>query len=176
MTFYKSAADLPAFEDYAMQGRTYRYFKGKPLWEFGYGLSYTRFAYAELEAPAEAKTGEDVAVRVKVKNVGERTGDEVVQAYISRARRGAADTILGGLCARVGLKAGEEKVIEFTVTPRQLSMADEHGDRWSEPGEVRIEVGGSSAEGTTRTVRLAGARVPAEYRYVAGAGAVKCVT
>src|SRR5438270_6135649 len=83
VTFYKSAAQLPPFDDYHMQGRTYRYFKGEPLYPFGFGLSYTRFEYGGLKVSARSvKAGEGVQVSAYVRNVGAREGEEVVELYV----------------------------------------------------------------------------------------------
>src|SRR6185295_12784621 len=80
VTFYKSVDQLPPFTDYSMAGRTYRYFKGEPLYPFGYGLSYTEFVYSNLRS---TKSADNVKVTVDVKNTGERDGDEVVQLYLT---------------------------------------------------------------------------------------------
>lgn len=83
VTFYKSVDDLPPFEDYQMAGRTYRYFRGEPLFPFGYGLSYTMFKYENLDIDqSEVKVGGQVAISVDVTNSGDRPGDEVVQLYV----------------------------------------------------------------------------------------------
>jgi beta-glucosidase len=84
VTFYESVGQLPAFEDYSMQGRTYRYFKGDPLYPFGFGLSYTTFKYENLKLSAQKiRAGESVAVSVTVANSGDRAGDETVQLYVT---------------------------------------------------------------------------------------------
>src|SRR5205823_1890650 len=83
LTFYKSVADLPPFDDYRMEGRTYRFFTGTPLYPFGYGLSYTSFAYQNLRTSADTlAAGDTLTVRVDVTNTGKRAGDEVVQLYV----------------------------------------------------------------------------------------------
>ena len=83
VTFYRSVDDVPAFDDYRMAGRTYRFFKGQPLYPFGYGLSYTTFTYANLRTSAESAGASDtVMVSVDVTNSGKRSGDEVVQMYV----------------------------------------------------------------------------------------------
>lgn len=79
VTYYKSVDQLPAFENYDMEGRTYRYFKGEPLYQFGYGLSYTTFKYTDLKLAKKAKIGDAVTVKVKVTNTGKRAGEKVVQ-------------------------------------------------------------------------------------------------
>src|SRR5205807_10404798 len=84
VTFYKSVDQLPPFTDYRMQGRTYRYFKGDPLYPFGFGLSYTKFKYDNLRLSAKTiKAGEGLRVSVDVQNIGDRAGDEVMQLYVT---------------------------------------------------------------------------------------------
>src|SRR5258707_9948052 len=85
VTFYAGLADLPPFDDYSMQNRTYRYFKGKPLYGFGYGLSYTHFSYSDLKlAPSQVKAGEPLEAQVTVRNDGKLAGDEVAELYLAR--------------------------------------------------------------------------------------------
>jgi beta-glucosidase len=112
VTFYKSEDQLPAFDDYNMKGRTYRYFEGEPLYAFGYGLSYTTFNYRNLRAPDEARAGSPVKVSVEVENSGKREGEDVVQLYVKHA--GVVRELEG--FERVALRAGEKKTVEFTVT------------------------------------------------------------
>src|SRR6202044_709951 len=84
VTFYKDVSQLPAFEDYAMKGRTYRYFEGTPLYPFGYGLSYTKFTYSGLRVPTDpVAAGSPMAAEVTVTNSGDKAGDEVVELYLS---------------------------------------------------------------------------------------------
>jgi len=144
VTFYKSVDQLPAFEDYNMAGRTYRYFKGDPLYPFGHGLSYTTFKYSNLELAADkVKPTENVRVSVDVQNAGEVAGDEVVQLYVVNLKPSVPVPIrsLQGLM-RVHLKPGEKRRAEFALASRQLSVIDNNGKRVLEPGTFRIEVGG----------------------------------
>ncbi len=144
VTFYKSVDDLPPFEDYNMEGRTYRYFRGKPLFPFGHGLSYTTFAYSGLRLSAERiAPGESVTISVDVQNVGERAGDEVVQLYVSDVEASVPVPIrqLQGF-ERIHLAPGETKTVTFTLTPRQLSLVDGEGRRVIEPGTFQVTVGG----------------------------------
>jgi beta-glucosidase len=129
VTFYKSADQLPPFDDYKMEGRTYRYFKGEPLFPFGYGLSYTSFHYGKLNVPAGVKSGAEMKVSVEVKNSGKRAGDEVVELYVKREVRSLAGF------ERVSLKPGEKRMVEFTLSPHQLGT-----------GTVEISAGGDSAK------------------------------
>ncbi len=112
VTFYKSADQLPAFDDYSMKGRTYRYFEGEPLYPFGYGLSYTAFTYSNLQAPEQGRAGSPVKVSVEVRNSGKRDGEDVVQLYVKHA--GVIRELQG--FERVALRAGEKKTVQFTVT------------------------------------------------------------
>jgi len=164
VTFYKSVAQLPPFEDYRMAGRTYRYFEGEPLFPFGYGLSYTRFGYGKLEVPKQVKAGENVAVRVAVTNAGKVTGDEVVQLYVKHVAASVPVAIrsLQGF-KRIHLKPGQTENVSFTLTARQLSLIDNQSRRVVEPGEIELQVGGgqigarvSSSQALTARFRVTG--------------------
>src|SRR6185369_15758350 len=147
VTFYKSVDQLPPFTDYSMQGRTYRYFKGEPLYPFGYGLSYTTFAYSNLRVKS-AKVGESVKVTVDVTNAGERDGDEVVQLYLTDVTASAPvpiKTLVG--FERISLRPREKRTVTFTITPRQMSLIDNNDKRVIEPGEFRVHVGGNQTSG-----------------------------
>ena len=144
VTFYKSVADLPPFEDYNMEGRTYRYFKGEPLYPFGFGLSYTKFKYSNLKLSAKTiKAGKDLRVTVDVQNIGDRAGDEVVEMYITDVAASVPASIrsLAGI-KRLTLGRGEKQRLSFTIEPRQLSVIDDKGKRVIEPGEFLVNVGG----------------------------------
>jgi len=143
VTYYKSVEQLPAFENYDMEGRTYRYFRQEPIYPFGFGLSYTNFKYAELNVPKEAKVGDKITVSVKVTNAGERDGEEVVQLYITDEKASTPRPIrqLEGF-KRIALKKGETRLVEFSLEPRQLSMIDAKDRQVIEPGYFTISVGG----------------------------------
>ena len=144
VTFYKSLDQLPPFEDYRMEGRTYRYFKDEPLYPFGYGLSYTKFKYSNLKiSPHRIKIGEDIAISVEVENIGKITGDEVVQLYLSKLAPNLELPIreLQGF-QRINLKKGESTTVSFTLTSKNLFHVNNEGKRIIEPGIIRISVGG----------------------------------
>lgn len=143
VTFYKGVEQLPAFEDYSMSNRTYRYFTGEPLYPFGYGLSYSTFEYSGLKfSNPNLQAGSPLDVEVDVKNTGKRDGDEVMQLYISFPKvAGAPLKALRGF-TRVHLKAGESQHIKLTMSPRDLSYVNEDGDRLVAAGDYLITVGG----------------------------------
>ncbi|WP_255501951.1 glycoside hydrolase family 3 C-terminal domain-containing protein [Olivibacter sp. SDN3] len=143
VTFYRGDEDLVAFNDYNMDNRTYRYFKGKPLYGFGYGLSYTSFKYEDVQLPKKLKKGESVQVKTRVRNVGDRDGDEVVQLYIvnSKGRDKMPLKSLKGF-RRIHLKAGEAKELTFELSPKALSYVQDDGSSALLEGEVEIAIGG----------------------------------
>lgn len=144
VTFYKSVDQLPAFDNYQMDGRTYRFFKDEPLYPFGHGLSYTRFKYSDLTVSSpRVASGEKVVVSAKVENTGAREGDEVVQLYVSDIDASVRVPIrsLAGV-ERVHLKPGERRVIQFTIEPRQLAVITNDGRTVVEPGDFKFTIGG----------------------------------
>jgi beta-glucosidase len=143
VTFYKSTDQLPAFEDYAMAKRTYRYFGGEPLYPFGYGLSYTSFRYDDPRVDtAGLSTNHSVAVTVDVTNAGAMAGDEVVQLYLTHAGiAGAPLRALQGF-QRLHLDRGEKKTVTFTLRDRELSLVDDAGRHRILPGKVELWIGG----------------------------------
>ena len=146
VTFYAKDSDLPDFNSYDMTGRTYRYFRGKALYPFGYGLSYTDFAYSSLQIPQKYnQTDKEIKVEVTVKNKGEFAGGEVVQLYISHPDQKVLVplTSLKGF-QRVHLKAGESKKLVFRLSDKDLACVDETGNLTMLPGDISIFIGGSS--------------------------------
>ncbi|NML67220.1 glycosyl hydrolase [Hymenobacter sp. RP-2-7] len=143
VTFYKSETQLPAFDNYSMAGRTYRYFTGEPLFPFGHGLSYTTFKYSDLRVLSKAATGQPVRVSVQVQNTGNRAGDEVVQLYVrhpgalGRAPRHALEGF-----RRISLAPGARQTVSFTLSPRQLSRLDAQARRVEAAGRVQVFAGG----------------------------------
>ena len=143
VTFYTGVEQLPPFEDYAMKGRTYRYFEGKPLYPFGYGLSYTTFSYRGLRLPKKALHAADTLnAEVTVSNVGKLEGDEVVQLYLTFPNvPGAPLRALRGF-RRVHLKPGESQKVLFELKDRDLSMVSEPGEPIIAEGEYSVSLGG----------------------------------
>jgi len=147
VTFYASLDELPPFTDYAMQNRTYRYFQGKPLYGFGYGLSYTKFSYAHLKLSAETvHAGDTLIVVADVTNTGKLAGDEVAELYLLPPHEGngglSPNLQLEGF-TRIHLLPGQTRQVTFKLSPRQLSEVDAQGVRSVQPGKYMLSVGGS---------------------------------
>jgi len=143
LTFYASTSQLPPFSDYSMAGRTYRYFKGQPLFSFGYGLSYTRFAYSGLTLPPDVSAGAPVTVRVDVQNAGSVSGDEVIELYLTKPKAaGVPIRELAGF-RRIHLEPGNRSRVELTIDPRSLGEVNAEGNRVIMPGRYLVSVGGS---------------------------------
>ncbi|PSJ43162.1 glycoside hydrolase family 3 C-terminal domain-containing protein [Allosphingosinicella deserti] len=142
LTFYKSIDDLPPFGDYAMRGRTYRYFEGTPVYPFGHGLSYTRFAYTPLTlAPAQGGAEQGLRVATRVTNSGDRAGDEVAQLYLEFPDRPGTPRIALRGFQRVSLRPGESRELVFDLTPRDLSSVTVEGKRSVAAGRYRVTIG-----------------------------------
>jgi beta-glucosidase len=143
VTFYTGVSQLPAFEDYSMKGRTYRYFEGTPLYPFGYGLSYTTFGYSNLTAPATAvEAGAPAAFEVTVTNTGKKAGDEVAQLYLNFPKvNGAPLKALRGF-ERIHLEPGAGQKVRFELSPRDLSLVTEAGDPIVAGGQYTVWIGG----------------------------------
>jgi beta-glucosidase len=152
VTFYKTDKDLPSFNSYSMDNRTYRYFRGQPLYGFGYGLSYTTFKYSNLAIPAVTAVNKTIPVSVKVTNAGKTGGEEVVQLYLTH--RGleykAPIRALKGF-KRIYLKSGESRTVTFNLTPKELAAIDEVGHAVQQPGKILVSVGGSQPDAQTRS-------------------------
>ena len=172
VTYYKSIDQIPAFENYDMTGKTYRYFNQEPLYPFGYGLSYTTFGYSNLSVPEKIIAGEKVKISVTVTNTGKVAGDEVVQLYLTDEKASTPRPVrqLEGF-RRITLDPGESKVVEFTLEPRQFSIINKKDKRVIEPGYFNITVGGKQpgfkgyldpqcTQVLTGRIRLTGKEVP----------------
>ncbi len=148
VTFYRSVEQLPPFDDYRMANRTYRYFAGEPLYPFGFGLSYTTFAYHNLAlGPGAIYPGQAVQVTVEVENIGSLAGDEVAQLYLQdvAASFPVPRLQLAGF-KRLKLAPGERQPVAFTLVPEQMALVDNLGKWTIEPGEFRLWVGGSQPD------------------------------
>jgi beta-glucosidase len=146
VTFPKSTAQLPPYEDYSMLGRTYRYMMDEPLYPFGFGLSYSRFEYSDLKlGNVQLRQGEAVHATVIVKNVGQVACDEVVQLYLTDVEASVPTPIsaLKGF-HRVRLRPGQQQAVAFTITPEMMSLVDANGDSRLESGQFRVMIGGCS--------------------------------
>jgi beta-glucosidase len=161
VTFYKGVDQLPNFEDYGMANRTYRYFTGKPLYPFGYGLSYTKFSYSDLSVPTQSvPAGQPVSADVTVTNTGKIAGDEVVQVYLKFPQvKGAPLVALRGF-ERIHLDAGASQKVRFELKARDLGMVTEDGNPIIAQGDYTITIGGgqpdTGAPGVTGKFRIDG--------------------
>jgi len=145
LTFYASLKQVPPFTEYSMQGRTFRYLSDtdKPLYGFGYGLSYTRFEYSSLKVASQVKAGEPVTVEGDVKNTGSMAGDEVVELYLTQPK--AFKTPLRVLAGfkRMHIAAGETAHVKLSIDQRSLGQVDAKGNRVIVPGEYMVALGGA---------------------------------
>jgi beta-glucosidase len=156
VTFVKSVEDLPDFEDYNMEGRTYRFMTKEPLYPFGFGLSYTKFNYSNLKLSSEEiNPQEDIDVSFEVENVGDFDGEEAAQVYLKDLE--ASTTVPNHqlvALSRVSLKKGEKKVLSFKIKARQMAVIKEDGSCIIEPGTFMVFAGGSQPDDLSR--RLVG--------------------
>ena len=153
VTFYTGVEQLPPFEDYSMNGRTYRYFKGKPLYPFGYGLSYTTFSYNDLKLSKDSiKAGDPLTVEVTMTNTGKRDGDEVAQVYLSFPNVAGAPLRALRAFKRISLKAGEVQKLRFELRERDLSMVNDAGEPLIAEGQYSVSVGGGQPDTGSPTV------------------------
>jgi beta-glucosidase len=172
VTYYKSIDQIPAFENYDMAGKTYRFFTQEPLYPFGYGLSYTTFSYSNLVFPEKATAGDKISVKVTVTNTGKVEGDEVIELYLTDEKASTPRPIrqIEGF-SRINLKPGESKVVEFKLEPRQFSIISNKSKRVIESGYFTFSVGGKQpgfkgyldpqfTQVLTGRIRLTGKEVP----------------
>ena len=148
VTFYASTDDLPDFDDYSMDNRTYRYFKGTPLYPFGYGLSYNKISYSDSQISKEkASIGDEITVRTTVKNQGKYSVKEAVQVYVKDVKASCRVPLwqLKGIKV-VELAPGEEKQVELTLSKRDFAIIDENGKCIVEPGEFKVSIGGQQPD------------------------------
>jgi len=142
VTFYKSIDDVPDFKDYNMEGRTYRYFRNAPLYPFGFGLSYTTFAYSALKIAESTPAAEPLSVSVDITNTGKTAGDEVVQVYITDLDSTAAPIRDLRAFTRISLKPGETRQVTLSVPADQLLRTAEDGTQSAIVGRIAVSVGG----------------------------------
>jgi beta-glucosidase len=148
VTFYKSADDLPPFDDYRMAGRTYRFSDKPVVYPFGHGLSYSTFRYepVKVEVLDDGKAAPSLVVRTAITNTSARDGDEVAQLYLTPPRfEGAPKLALRGF-QRLHLKAGERREVSWRLDARDLSFVDRDGVRQVMPGSYRAGVGGGQPD------------------------------
>jgi len=164
VTFYTGVDQLPPFTDYSMKERTYRYFHGQPLYPFGYGLSYSKFEYANLSlSTVEVQAGDPLRANVDVKNASGPAGDEVVEVYLNFPQLPGAPIRALRAFQRVRVEPGETRHVEFTLNPRDLSMVNEAGDRVISAGSYRLSVGGGQP-GTTAPIATADFTITGEQK------------
>jgi beta-glucosidase len=145
ITFPSSLDQLPPYEDYSMEGRTYKYMTETPLYPFGFGLSYTQFSYDKVELDGEATKDASIKTKVTVKNTGDKEGEEVVQLYLTDLEssiRMPRYSLVG--FKSVMLKSGESTTLEFEVSPGHFYVIDENGEKIFEPGKFRLTAAGAS--------------------------------
>ena len=151
VTFYKSSAQLPDFEDYSMKGRTYRYFND-PLFAFGYGLSYTQFKVGDARL---AKQGKDFVLDVPVSNVGKRDGVEIVQVYVRDPRDTEGPLKSLRAFQRVEVKAGQTAEAHLVLTPKSFELFDtETNTMRTKPGTYEVFYGNSSQDSALKKINV----------------------
>lgn len=153
VTFYRTSEELPAFTDYSMKGRTYRYMKGEALYPFGYGLSYTEFTYTSVRTSSDIIQTEGITVRAVITNTGSRDGIETVQIYIKADRDNTPNAQLKGI-RKVPLQVGESREIAVRLPLDAFALYDEQGVNRIEQGRYRIYIGGTQPD--SRSWKLTG--------------------
>jgi beta-glucosidase len=159
VTFYRTTEELPDFRDYSLQNRTYRYMENEALYPFGYGLSYTKFAYSDLRLSREIiNAGENLTCTLKVKNIGNFNSEEAVQLYLRdiEASVKVPRWQLRGFL-KIQLNPGEEREVQFILTPRLMALINNEGKCILEPGLFEVYIGGSQPD--ARSQELTGVKV-----------------
>ena len=156
ITFYRSLSQIPPFEDYAMKGRTYRYLTEKPLFAFGYGLSYTTFTYSPIRLTSDSfKAGDPIHVDAEVKNTGKIAGDEVVELYLTQPHTEISPIVALAGFTRVHLAPNQSTKVGFDLDARSLGEVGVDGKRVIQPGEYTLSVGGSQPGGPSNSSTVA---------------------
>ncbi len=156
VTFYRSTEELPAFTDYSMKGRTYRYMQGEALYPFGYGLSYTDFEYRDIALDTTCVTEDGVEVTATVTNVGDMAGGETVQVYVKVCKEGTPNAQLKAI-KKLHLAAGESQVVSLQLPKEAFGLYDEEGVLRIEEGTVKLYIGGQAPD--SRSEKLTGQKV-----------------
>ena len=151
VTFYHEDEELPEFTDYSMKGRTYRYMKGEALYPFGYGLSYTEFAYRDVEADKNEIDEQGVTLSAYVKNIGNCAGGETVQAYVKIPGEDTPNAQLKGIC-KLHLQPGEEGKAQIHLPLKAFGLYDEEGKLRIRKGSVQIFLGGQAPDKRSETL------------------------
>jgi beta-glucosidase len=167
VTFYKGVDQLPAFENYSMYNRTYRYFTGEPLYPFGYGLSYSTFEYSNLKLSATTlEGGASLGVDIDIQNTSPRPGEEVAELYLTFPKSPSAPIHALRGFQRLHLNSGESRQVHFDLVARDLSTVDAKGKRMVEKGTYQLTVGGgqpgSGAPQASATFKIKGKKALAE--------------
>jgi beta-glucosidase len=153
VTFYRDVHQLPPFEDYSMTGRTYRYFKGEPLWPFGFGLSYTSFEYPDVAlTAAHIAAGDSLDLRATVRNSGTIAGDEVVELYLKFPSVPGAPLVAMRGFQRLHLEPHQSRKVEFHLAPRDMSIVNEIGDIIVADGSYSVSIGGGQPGTSAATI------------------------
>ncbi len=146
ISFPKSLDQLPAYENYSMKGRTYRFMNAEPMYPFGFGLSYTNFKYEDLKlSKSTISKNEPLTATVTISNTGKMLGEEVIQLYVSHPNAGNDAPIMAlKNFKKISLAPGERKTVQFTITPEMLNLINESGQSVFVKGALKIMVGGSA--------------------------------
>lgn len=164
VTFPKSFAQLPPYEDYSMKGRTYRYMTAEPMYTFGYGLSYSTYTYSSLTlSEKQIKKNMTIIAETMVTNTGKMEGEEVVQLYITvpQTEKNPQYSLKG--FKRVNLKAGESRKVQFQITPDLMKSVDANGSEVLLSGSYVVRIGGASP--SKRSLSL-GAAIPTQGKFI----------
>ena len=153
VTFYRSTDELPAFTDYNMKNRTYRYMKEEALYPFGYGLSYTTFSYDKVEVDCNEVRADGVTITAAVKNTGSAAGGETVQVYVKICREGTPNAQLKGI-RKLHLLPGEEAFVSIHLPAEAFGLYDEEGKLRISRGQAEVYIGGQAPD--QRSEKLTG--------------------
>ena len=156
ITFYRSTDELPAFTDYSMKGRTYRYMKQEALYPFGYGLSYTSFLYQDIQVSTNQVSEEGVTISAMVENTGTMASSETVQVYVKVCKKGTPNAQLKGV-KKVWLEAGETQKVSIHLPIEAFGLFDNFGKLCILKGEVQVTIGGQGPD--ARSEKLTGKKV-----------------